>query len=121
MERASARSVWRHSRELLRPVRRHYVAAATAVVISTLITLSGPALVRYAVDAGIRKGTYGPLNTAALIFLGLALAKPFVVRAQTLSAASAARPASRSSRSGRTSTGSRSARSGRPPGDRRGP
>src|SRR5438876_1712607 len=89
MERASARSVWRHSRELLRPVRRHYVAAATAVVISTLITLSGPALVRYAVDAGIRKGTYGPLNTAALIFLGLALAKPFVVRAQTLSAASA--------------------------------
>jgi ATP-binding cassette subfamily B protein len=88
MERASPRSVWRHSRALLRPVRRHYVAAAVAVVISTLITLAGPALVRYAVDAGIRKHSYGPLDKAALIFLGLALLKPFVVRAQTLFAAS---------------------------------
>jgi ATP-binding cassette, subfamily B, bacterial len=89
MERASARSVWRHSRALLRPVRRQYVAAAVAVVISTLITLAGPALVRYAVDAGIRKHTYGPLDKAALIFLALALVKPFAVRAQTLFAASA--------------------------------
>ena len=89
MERASPRSVWRHSRALLRPVRRHYVAAAVAVVISTLITLAGPALVRYAVDAGIKKHAYGPLDKAALIFLGLALLKPFVVRAQTLFAASA--------------------------------
>ena len=89
MQRASARSVWRHSRELLRPVRRTYVAAAVAVVISTLITLAGPALVRYAVDAGIKKQTRGPLDTAALIFLGLAIVKPFVVRAQTLFAASA--------------------------------
>jgi ATP-binding cassette, subfamily B, bacterial len=89
MERDSARSVWRHSRVLLRPVRRYYVAAASAVVISTLITLAGPALVRYAVDAGIKKHSYSPLDKAALIFLGLALLKPFVVRAQTLFAASA--------------------------------
>jgi ATP-binding cassette, subfamily B, bacterial len=89
MERASARTVWRHSRELLRPMRKRYVAAAVAVVISTLITLAGPALVRYAVDAGIKKHSYGPLDKAALIFLGLALLKPFVVRAQTLFAASA--------------------------------
>jgi ATP-binding cassette, subfamily B, bacterial len=89
MERASARSVWRHSRVLLHPVRRSYFAAAVAVVIATLITLAGPALVRYAVDAGIKKHSYGPLDKAALIFLGLALLKPFVVRAQTLFAASA--------------------------------
>ena len=89
MERASARSVWRQSRALLRPVRGRYIAAATAVVISTLITLAGPALVRYAVDAGIKKHSHGPLETAAVIFLGLAMLKPFVVRAQTLFAASA--------------------------------
>jgi ATP-binding cassette, subfamily B, bacterial len=89
MERASARTVWRRSRELLRPVRGRYAAAAGAVVISTLITLAGPALVRYAVDAGIKKHSYGPLDKAALIFLGLAIVKPFAVRAQTLFAATA--------------------------------
>jgi ATP-binding cassette subfamily B protein len=89
IERASTRSVWGRSRELLRPVRRRYVAAAVAVVISTLITLAGPALVRYAVDAGIKKHSYEPLDKAALIFLALAVIKPFAVRAQTLFAASA--------------------------------
>jgi ATP-binding cassette subfamily B protein len=89
MQRASARSVLRHSRQLLLPVRRQYGAAALAVIVSTLITLAGPFLVRYAVDAGIKKHAYGPLNTAALIFLVLALVKPFVVRAQTLFAAAA--------------------------------
>ena len=56
---------------------------------STLITLSGPALVRYAVDAGIKKHDTHPLNVAALIFLALAVLKPFVVRTQILLAATA--------------------------------
>jgi ATP-binding cassette, subfamily B, bacterial len=89
MERASPRAVWRHSTELLRPVRGLYLGAAAAVMLSTLITLAGPALVRYAVDAGIRKHDTHPLNVAALVFLGLALLKPFVVRTQTLLAARA--------------------------------
>lgn len=89
MERASAKAVWQHARELLRPVRKLYVGAAAAVMLSTLITLAGPALVRYAVDAGIRKHNTHPLNVAGLIFLGLALSKPFVVRAQILFAARA--------------------------------
>jgi ATP-binding cassette subfamily B protein len=89
MERASARTVWRHARELARPVRGRYIGAAIAVVVSTLITLAGPALVRYAVDAGIRKHATHPLNVAALIFLGLACMKPFAVRAQILFAATA--------------------------------
>ena len=55
MERASAKAVWRHTRGLLRPVRKLYLGAGAAVMLSTLITLAGPALVRYAVDAGIRK------------------------------------------------------------------
>jgi ATP-binding cassette subfamily B protein len=89
MERVPARVAWRHTRELVRPVRRYYLGAALAVVVTTLITLAGPALVRYAVDAGIRKHDRSPLNVAAIAFLGLALARPFVVRAQILLAATA--------------------------------
>jgi ATP-binding cassette, subfamily B, bacterial len=89
MERASARSVWREVRKLVRPVRRRYLGAAAAVIASTLITLSGPALVRYAVDAGIKKHDTHALNVAGIIFLCLACAKPFVVRAQILLAATA--------------------------------
>jgi len=89
MERASAGAVWREVKPLLRPVRRKYLLAGLAVVASTLITLAGPLLVRYAVDSGVRHHTTHPLNVAALIFLGLALAKPFIVRAQILLAATA--------------------------------
>ena len=89
MEQAPAGSVLRHARELARPVRARYAGAALAVILSTLITLAGPVLVRYAVDAGIKKHERAPLDRAAFIFLALALAKPFVVRAQILLAAGA--------------------------------
>ena len=89
MERVPADIAWRHTRELVRPVRRYYLGAALAVVTATLITLAGPALVRYAVDAGIRKHDRSPLDLAAIAFLGLALARPLVVRAQILLAATA--------------------------------
>ena len=65
MERASARSVWQHTRALLRPVRTLYLGAGAAVMLSTMITLAGPALVRYAVDAGIRKHETHALNASA--------------------------------------------------------
>jgi ATP-binding cassette subfamily B protein len=89
VERASAQAVWQHTRGLLRPVRGLYFGAGAAVIASTLITLAGPALVRYAVDAGIKKHETHALDVAALIFLGLALVKPFVVRTQILLAARA--------------------------------
>lgn len=88
-KRASLGEIWRETRGLIRPVRGRYLGAAAAVIVSTLITLAGPALVRYAIDAGISKHDSGPLDAAAAAFLVLALAKPFVVRAQTLLAASA--------------------------------
>jgi ATP-binding cassette subfamily B protein len=81
--------VVRHARELGRPVRRYYVGAAAAVVVSTLITLAAPALIRYAIDAGITKHDQAPLDRAAVALMILALAKPFVVRAQILLAATA--------------------------------
>ena len=88
-ERASLSEVWRETRELIRPVRARYLGAAAAVIVSTLITLAGPALVRYAVDSGISKHNRHALNVAAVILLCLAALKPFVVRAQTLLAATA--------------------------------
>jgi ATP-binding cassette subfamily B protein len=89
MERATAREVWRETRPLTRRVQRLYVVAAVAVIVSTLITLAGPALVRYAVDNGIVKHEQHPVDVAALAILGLALLKPIVVRIQTLAAATA--------------------------------
>jgi ATP-binding cassette subfamily B protein len=89
MERASARTVWHVVRTLVRPFRKRYAVAGAAVVVSTLITLAGPLLVGYAVDAGIKKNDLHALNVAALIFLCLAILKPFVVRTQTLFAARA--------------------------------
>ena len=89
MERASARTVWRVVRKLVRPFRARYAVAGAAVIVSTLITLAGPLLVGYAVDAGIKKDDLHPLNVAALTFLCLAILKPFVVRTQTLFAARA--------------------------------
>src|SRR5881394_2203288 len=89
MERASTREVWWESQPFLRPVQRLYLGAGVAVVVSTLITLAGPALVKYAIDHGIKKHDLEPLNIAALTLLGLAVLKPLVVRAQTLLAANA--------------------------------
>ncbi len=88
-EHAALREIWRETRGLIRPVRARYLGAAAAVIVSTLITLAGPALVRYAVDEGISKHRRGPLDTAAIVLLCLTAAKPLVVRAQTLLAASA--------------------------------
>src|SRR3954454_8164019 len=89
MERATAGEVWRETRELTRKVQGLYFGAAAAVIVSTLITLAGPALVRYAVDNGIAKDDLQPLNVAAVALLLLAALKPLVVRAQTLLAATA--------------------------------
>jgi ATP-binding cassette subfamily B protein len=88
-ERASLREVWRETRRQVREVQRLYLWAAAAVIVSTLITLAAPALVRYAVDHGITGGDRRPVDVAALAILGLAVVKPFVVRAQTLLAATA--------------------------------
>jgi len=88
-QRASAKRVWRSTLPLIEEVRTLYLGAAAAVIVSTLITLAGPALVRYGVDHGIAKDDLHPLNVAAVALLCLAVLKPFVVRAQTLLAASA--------------------------------
>src|SRR6476646_3418144 len=88
-KRASLREIWSETRGLIRPVRGRYLGAGAMVMLSTLITLAGPLLVGYALDAGIKKNDLHPLNVAAIVYLCLACLKPFVVRTQTLFAATA--------------------------------
>jgi ATP-binding cassette, subfamily B, bacterial len=87
IERASTREVWRETRHMTRGVQARYIGAGVAVVVSTLITLAGPALVRYAIDDGISKDSVHVLDAATIALVLLAVVKPFVVRAQTLLAA----------------------------------
>jgi ATP-binding cassette, subfamily B, bacterial len=89
IERAPTRVVWNETRDLTRNVQMRYIGAAVAVTVSTLITLAGPALVRYAIDHGISKHDRRALDVATVALVLLAVVKPFVVRAQTLLAATA--------------------------------
>jgi ATP-binding cassette subfamily B protein len=77
-------ALWRHLAVLLRPYRGRLALAALAVVLSTAVTIAGPALVAYGIDQGIREGDRGALRRAVFVFLALALAKPFLERMQIL-------------------------------------
>jgi ATP-binding cassette subfamily B protein len=71
--------------------RRRWLIAGTlaAVVAAAVIQIAGPWLVKYAIDDGIAKSDTGPLRIAALVFLGLVVAKPLVQRAISLLSARA--------------------------------
>ena len=61
---------------MLRPYRRLIALAGVGIVGATAVTIAAPLLLRYAIDEGVRKDDLGPVNTAALIYLGLALLRP---------------------------------------------
>ena len=69
---------------LVRRRARLIAAALVAVLASTALTIAGPALVKYAIDDGLRAGDERALELAALGFLALAVSKPVVQRAITL-------------------------------------
>jgi ATP-binding cassette, subfamily B, bacterial len=76
--------VRRHAGAALRPQLGLVTAAAAAVVGSTVVTMSGPLVVKYAIDHGLQRGDRGALDRAAAVFLALALTKPFFERAKVL-------------------------------------
>jgi ATP-binding cassette subfamily B protein len=82
-------SVRSHVWPMLRPYRRLIAVAGLSIVGATAVTIAVPLLLRYAIDSGIRKHNYGPVNTAALIFVVLALARPIFERLVVLSSARA--------------------------------
>jgi ATP-binding cassette subfamily B protein len=78
-----------HVWPLVRKRRGLLAAAGLAVLASTAITLTGPLLLRYAIDEGLRKGASAPLEHAAIAFLALAVARPLVQRVIVITTARA--------------------------------
>ena len=89
MEIARPGAVRRHVAHHLRPHRVQIALAAGAVVLSSLATLAGPALVGFAVDRIADGGDRGALVLASVAFLVVALARPLLERAQILLSARA--------------------------------
>lgn len=59
---------------LLGPYRTRVVAASVALVVWTILTLSGPLLVRHAIDRGLRVGDRVQLNMAVGLYIVVAVA-----------------------------------------------
>ena len=72
-------------RELLRPDRRSVVLAALLVVLTTTAALSGPWILRYAIDHGLTgpHPDLGVVTRAGLLFLGIGLSALVLNRVQT--------------------------------------
>ena len=68
------RHVLRRLWVFLRPQRGRVALASVLVVLQAGCMLAGPALVRYGIDHGVRKGDPGALTTATLLFIGSAAA-----------------------------------------------
>jgi ATP-binding cassette, subfamily B, bacterial len=73
-------NVLARTRDFLRPYRRLIALAALGIAGSTAIQIAGPALIKYAIDNGIARRDEGPVRTAALIYLGLVVLRPFCER-----------------------------------------
>jgi ATP-binding cassette subfamily B protein len=74
---------------LLRPQLRLIALAGAAIVLTTAITISGPALVKYAIDNGLRRHDRAALDRAALLYVALVLARPVLERMLVLFSARA--------------------------------
>jgi ATP-binding cassette, subfamily B, bacterial len=80
--RAEAVHVLRRAGRMLRPYRRQMLAAAASIVLFTASVLAGPYLVRHAIDQGIAEGERGPLNTAVVGYVIVAVVMFVSVRFQ---------------------------------------
>ncbi|MDQ3147891.1 MAG: ABC transporter ATP-binding protein/permease, partial [Actinomycetota bacterium] len=69
---AEAKQVLRRVGRMLAPYRRQLVLGSALVAAWTATVVAGPALVRYGIDAGLRKGDAGALNTAVAAYVAVA-------------------------------------------------
>ena len=73
LDREGARRVLRRTLRLAAPYRRTILLALSLVVLSTLVTLAGPTLVKIGIDEGIRAGNRQALNGAVLAYVAVTL------------------------------------------------
>lgn len=74
---------------ILRPQRRLLLVAATSIVLSQLVTVAGPWLVKYAIDHGIRAHDQGAIDRAAIAFGVLLVLRPALERVTVIGSARA--------------------------------
>jgi ATP-binding cassette subfamily B protein len=84
LDAEATRHLLRRAGRLLRPYRRQMLVAFTMVVLWTATTLSGPFLVRYGIDHGIKADDGGALDKAVIAYVGVAVLSYVTYRAQVL-------------------------------------
>jgi len=74
---------------ILRPHRRLIAIAGLSMVLATAITLTGPLLVKLAIDKGIRTHDLHTLDVIAISYIGLVVVRPMIERVVVLCSARA--------------------------------
>lgn len=82
LDRSETFGVLRRAYDVAHAQRRFLLIALGLVVTSTMITLAGPTLVRFAIDNGIKKGDDGALNGAVIAYVVIVLIGYVVGRLQ---------------------------------------
>ena len=82
LDRDEAFHVVRRTVRRLRPYKKQMWLAGLVVLVWTATVLAGPALVRYAIDQGIRDRDTGALNLSIGLYIGVAIVAYFVYRLQ---------------------------------------
>ncbi len=80
LDRREVVGVFRRTLQFARPYRRTITLALALIVLWTLTTVSGPLLVRFGIDHGIRQADTAALNTAVALYAAMALLGYFVSR-----------------------------------------
>ena len=71
LDRVQTLRTLRRSYDMARPQRRILHSALALVLVSTLVTLAGPLLLRYAIDHGIKDGNGRVLNWLIVVYLSI--------------------------------------------------
>jgi ATP-binding cassette, subfamily B, bacterial len=82
LDAEQAKWVMRRAARWLKPYRRIVILGGILVVIWTLTILAGPALIRYAIDHGIRPQEARPLNIAIGLYVVVAIVSYVSMRGQ---------------------------------------
>lgn len=82
LDRVETFGVLRRALHLAREEKRHLLLALAFVLVSVLVTLSGPTIVRFAIDNGISEGDSTVLNVAVVAYVVVTIIGYFVGRLQ---------------------------------------
>jgi len=84
LDRAETSRVLRRSLEFARPYKRWVYAALGYVTISTLCTVAGPLIVKFATDRGLSRGSRAALDGAIVVYVVVVVINYVVGRQQYL-------------------------------------